>query len=61
MATSLSVSWSAVPSTGTRGCPGPGDPASRINGSIFAQTLPFVDPAAFQMYVDFELALYASR
>jgi methyl acetate hydrolase len=37
------------------------DPASRITGSIFAQTLPFVDPAAFQMYVDFELALYASR
>jgi methyl acetate hydrolase len=36
------------------------DPASGVTGSIFSQTLPFADPAAFQLYVDFELALYAS-
>jgi methyl acetate hydrolase len=37
------------------------DPASGITGSIFSQTLPFADPAAFGMYVEFEMALYASR
>jgi methyl acetate hydrolase len=36
------------------------DPASRVTGSIYSQTLPFGDPAAFKMYVDFEQALYAS-
>ncbi|HLQ54305.1 MAG TPA: serine hydrolase domain-containing protein [Streptosporangiaceae bacterium] len=36
------------------------DPASRVTGSIFSQTLPFGEPAAFQLYVDFEQALYAS-
>ncbi len=37
------------------------DPASRVTGSIFSQTLPLADPAAFQLYVEFEMALYASR
>jgi methyl acetate hydrolase len=37
------------------------DPANRLTGSIFSQTLPFADPAAFGMYVEFEMALYASR
>jgi methyl acetate hydrolase len=37
------------------------DPASRLTGSIFSQTLPLADPAAFQMYIEFEMALYASR
>jgi methyl acetate hydrolase len=37
------------------------DPASGITGSIFSQTLPFADPAAFTMYIEFEMALYASR
>ena len=36
------------------------DPASRVTGSIFSQTLPFGDPAAFQLYADFETALYAT-
>ena len=36
------------------------DPRSRVTGSIFSQLLPFVDPPAFQMYGDFERALYAS-
>jgi methyl acetate hydrolase len=36
------------------------DPTSRVTGSIFSQVLPFCDPGAFQMYVDFERALYAS-
>jgi methyl acetate hydrolase len=36
------------------------DPASRVTGSIFSQVLPFGDAGAFQMYVDFERALYAS-
>jgi methyl acetate hydrolase len=36
------------------------DPASGITGSIFSQTLPFADPAALQLYVDFEQALYAA-
>ncbi len=37
------------------------DPARRVTASIFSQTLPFLDPAAFQLYVEFEMALYASR
>ena len=36
------------------------DPASRVTGSIFTQTLPFGDPPVFQVYVDFERALYES-
>jgi CubicO group peptidase (beta-lactamase class C family) len=36
------------------------DPASRVTGSIFAQTLPFADPAALQLSADFEQALYAT-
>jgi len=36
------------------------DPASRVTGSIFSQTLPFGEPAAFQLYADFEQALYAT-
>jgi methyl acetate hydrolase len=36
------------------------DPASRVTGSIFSQTLPFAEPAAFQLYADFEQALYAT-
>jgi len=37
------------------------DPASGITGAIYSQTLPFLDPPALQLYVDFERALYASR
>jgi methyl acetate hydrolase len=37
------------------------DPASGITGAIYSQTLPLADPAAFEMYVNFEVALYASR
>jgi methyl acetate hydrolase len=36
------------------------DPASGVTGAIYAQTLPFVEPAVYQVYVDFERALYAS-
>jgi methyl acetate hydrolase len=36
------------------------DPASGITGAIYSQTLPFADPPAFQLYADFEAALYAS-
>jgi len=36
------------------------DPASRVTGSIFSQTLPFGEPAALQLYADFEQALYAA-
>ncbi len=36
------------------------DPASRVTGSIFTQCLPFGDPPVFQLYVDFERALYES-
>src|SRR5262249_12309767 len=36
------------------------DPASRLTGAIYTQTLPFVEPRVFQMYADFEAALYAS-
>ena len=36
------------------------DPASGVTGAIYSQTLPFADPPAFQLYADFEQALYAS-
>lgn len=36
------------------------DPVSGITAAIYAQTLPFADPPALQLYVDFEQALYAS-
>ena len=36
------------------------DRASGVTGAIYSQTLPFVEPPVFQMYVDFERALYAS-
>ena len=31
-----------------------------VTGAIYCQTLPFVEPAVFQVYADFERALYAS-
>ena len=31
-----------------------------VTGAIYSQTLPFVEPAVFQVYADFEKALYAS-
>jgi hypothetical protein len=31
-----------------------------VTGAIYSQTLPFVEPPVFQMYADFERALYAS-
>lgn len=37
------------------------DPAHGITGAIYSQLLPFLDPAAFEMYVNFEVALYATR
>ena len=36
------------------------DRASGVTGAIYSQTLPFVEPPVFQMYADFERALYAS-
>jgi methyl acetate hydrolase len=36
------------------------DPTTRVTGSIFSQTLPFIEPPVLQMYVDFEQALYGS-
>jgi CubicO group peptidase (beta-lactamase class C family) len=36
------------------------DPASGVTGAVYTQTLPFVEPRVFQVYVDFERALYAS-
>ena len=36
------------------------DPRTGITGAIFTQTLPFVEPAVFQVYIDFETALYSS-
>jgi CubicO group peptidase (beta-lactamase class C family) len=36
------------------------DPTSGITGAIYTQTLPFVEPSVFQVYIDFEAALYAS-
>lgn len=37
------------------------DPTNRLTAAIFTQLLPFADPAAFQLLIDYELALYASR
>ena len=37
------------------------DPTSRLTAAIYTQLLPFADPPAFQLLVDYELALYASR
>jgi CubicO group peptidase (beta-lactamase class C family) len=36
------------------------DRTTRVTGSIFSQTLPFIEGPVLQMYVDFEQALYAS-
>jgi methyl acetate hydrolase len=36
------------------------DRASGVTGAVYAQTLPFVEPSVFQVYIDFEQALYAS-
>jgi methyl acetate hydrolase len=36
------------------------DRTSGVTGAIYAQTLPFVEPAVYQVYLDFERALYAS-
>ncbi|MEA2248204.1 MAG: methyl acetate hydrolase [Solirubrobacteraceae bacterium] len=37
------------------------DPTNGVTGAIYTQTLPFVEPVVFQVYMDFERALYASR
>jgi CubicO group peptidase (beta-lactamase class C family) len=37
------------------------DPTNQLTAAIYTQLLPFADPAAFQLLVDYELALYASR
>lgn len=34
------------------------DRTSGVTGAVYTQTLPFVEPAVFQVYVDFEQALY---
>ena len=47
----------AISSSPTWNC---SDPASGVTGAIYSQTLPFADPPAFQVYADFEQALYAS-
>jgi methyl acetate hydrolase len=36
------------------------DRTTRVTGSIFSQTLPFIEAPVLQMYVDFEQALYGS-
>ena len=36
------------------------DPSTGITGALYTQTLPFVEPSVFQVYIDFETALYAS-
>jgi CubicO group peptidase (beta-lactamase class C family) len=36
------------------------DRKTGVTGAIYSQTLPFVEPPVFQVYVDFEKALYAS-
>ena len=36
------------------------DRASGVTGAIYTQALPFVEPRVFQVYVDFERALYTS-
>ena len=35
------------------------DPSAGVTGAIYTQFLPFVTPEAYQVYVDFEKALYA--
>ena len=45
------------------GCSTPTSGSTRrrgVTGSIFSQTLPFIEPRVLQIYVDFEQALYAS-
>ena len=37
------------------------DRTAGITGAIYSQFLPFVPPAALQLYADFEAAIYASR
>lgn len=37
------------------------DRTSRVTAAIYSQLLPFAEPQALQLYVDFEQALYASR
>jgi methyl acetate hydrolase len=37
------------------------DPATRITGALYTQSLPFVTPEALQTYAAFERILYASR
>ena len=34
------------------------DRTAGITGAIYTQTLPFVEPDVFQVYIDFERALY---
>jgi len=36
------------------------DRTTGVSGALYTQTLPFVEPAVFQVYIDFEKALYAS-
>jgi methyl acetate hydrolase len=36
------------------------DPTTGVTGAIYAQSLPFVEPRVFDIYVEFERALYAS-
>ena len=36
------------------------DPTSGITGAVYTQFLPFVTPAAYQVYIDVETALYAA-
>ncbi len=36
------------------------DRTAGITGAVYTQTLPFVEPDVYQVYVDFETALYAS-
>jgi CubicO group peptidase (beta-lactamase class C family) len=37
------------------------DRATGITGAIYTQTLPFVEPAVLQIYLDYEAALYAQH
>ena len=37
------------------------DPTSRLTAAIYTQLLPFAEPSAFQLLIDYELALYAGR
>jgi CubicO group peptidase (beta-lactamase class C family) len=36
------------------------DRSTGVTGAVYSQTLPFVEPRVYQVYVDFERALYAS-